>query len=64
MVALNWIKGRKARAALIVIAVADLSYFLWCVAANSPSAPVSKLLLPFIMLGAVVLNRTGRQASR
>ena len=54
-------KDHKVRSGLIVVALANLSYFLWCAMTNTPTYSISKLLTPIVILSAVVLQ--GRKSS-
>ena len=64
MRALDWLLDHKVRSSLVVVALANLCYFLWCAMTDTPMSSFSKLLTPFIILSATILARwEGRKSS-
>ncbi|SEN76102.1 hypothetical protein SAMN05192583_3495 [Sphingomonas gellani] len=64
MRALDWVLDHKVRTGLIVVALANLCYLLWCAMTDIPTSSFSKLLTPIVILSAVTLGSSeGRNSS-
>jgi hypothetical protein len=64
MKAMAWVRNHKARTCLVAIATVNALYLLWCSAEDQPSSSIGKLLIPFLLLSSVYLNRVeGRNPS-
>jgi hypothetical protein len=53
----DWVREHKVRSGLIVIALANVVYLLWCSMADTPVSSFSKLLTPLVILSGVILGR-------
>lgn len=60
----GWVQEHKVRSGLIVIALANVIYLLWCAMADTPPSSFSKLMTPLVILSGVILGRPeGRKSS-
>lgn len=53
----DWVRAHKVRSGLIVIALFNVIYLLWCSMADTPASSFSKLLTPLVILSGVILGR-------
>jgi hypothetical protein len=60
----DWVREHKVRSGLVVIALANVGYLLWCSMVDTPVSSFSKLLTPLVILSGVILGRPANRKTR
>ena len=61
---LDWIRSHKARSGLIVVALINLLYLVWCLLEDTPTSSFSKVITPVLILSVVFFDRPSGRTTR
>jgi uncharacterized membrane protein len=64
MSAFNWVREHKVQSSLMLVAIANVFYLIWCAVEGTPTSPIGTLLTPIIILSAVILGLRESRESR
>ncbi len=64
MRAVDWIRDHKARSGLVVLALANLLYLLWCTTTDDPASSISKFVTPVLILSVVFMKNAESRKGR
>ncbi len=60
----DWIRTHKAKSGLIVVALINVLYLIWCLATDTPTSSFSKVITPVLIFSVVFFNRLNGRTAR